>query len=98
VTNVGLWVVVNGRRIEGYENDKQHVLYYLLHNMTYRHLKPFTQDAMKVSLAAQIMSSTVAAAIDTHVTASKEKRLKGSLREQPCHVIQFEIHSYFMQL
>jgi len=41
--------------------------------MTDRHLKPFTQDAMKVSLAAQIMSSTLAAAIDTHVTASKEK-------------------------
>jgi uncharacterized membrane protein len=41
--------------------------------MTDRHLKPFAQGAMKVSLAAQIMSNTVAAAIDTHVTAGKEK-------------------------
>jgi hypothetical protein len=56
-----------------YDNDKQHMLYYLLHNMTDRHLKPITQDAMKVSLAAQIMSCTLAAAVDTHVTANKEK-------------------------
>ena len=28
---------------------------------------------MKVSLAAQVMSNTVPAAIDTHVTAGKEK-------------------------
>jgi len=41
--------------------------------MTDRHLKPFTRDAIKVSLAAQIMNSTVVAAIDTYVTASKEK-------------------------
>jgi hypothetical protein len=50
--------------VKVYENDKQHVLYYLLHNMTDRHLKNFTQNVMKVSLAAQIMSSTVPAAID----------------------------------
>jgi hypothetical protein len=48
-----------------YELDKQNVLYYLLHNVTDRHLKPFTQVAVKVSLAAQAMSSSVAAAIDT---------------------------------
>ena len=40
--------------------------------MTDRHLKPFAQDAMKVSLAAQVMSSIVAAAIDTRVAARKE--------------------------
>jgi len=38
-----------------------------------RYLKPFTQDAKKFSLAIKVMRSTVAAAIDTHVTAGKEK-------------------------
>jgi hypothetical protein len=56
-----------------YEIDKRIVLYYVLRNFTDRHLKPFAQDAMKVSLAAQVMSSTVAAAIYPHVTAGKEK-------------------------
>ena len=81
--NVGLGVVVNGQPLTGtakwadilkvYEIDKQNVLYHHLCNVTDRHLKPFTQDAMKVSLAAQVMSTTVAAAIDTPVTAGKEK-------------------------
>ena len=48
------------------------MLYHLLHNVTDRHLKPFALDAMKVSLTAQVMSSTVAAAIDTHVIAGKD--------------------------
>jgi len=38
-----------------------------------RYLKCFAQGAMKISLAVQIMSSIVAAAIDTHLTAGKEK-------------------------
>ena len=81
--NVGLGVVVNGQPLTGtakwadilkvYEIDKQNVLYRQLRRVTDRHLKPFAQDAMKVSLAAQVMSNTVAAAIDTHVTAGKEK-------------------------
>jgi len=80
VMNVGLGVV-NGQPLTGtakwadilkvYETDKQNVLYHLLHNVTDRHLKPFAQDAMKVSLAAQLMSSTASAAVDTHVTAGK---------------------------
>jgi hypothetical protein len=56
-----------------YETDKQNVLYHQVRNVTDRHLKPFAQDAMKVSLAAQVMNNPVAAAIDTHVTAGKEK-------------------------
>ena len=82
VMNVGLGVV-NGQPLTGtakwadilkvYETDKQNVLCHLLHYVTDRHLKPFAQDAMKVSLAAQVMSSTVLAAIVTHVTAGKDK-------------------------
>jgi hypothetical protein len=81
--SVGIGVVVNGQPLIGtakwadilevYEIDKQNVLYRQLHNVTDRNLKPFAQDAMKVSLAAQVMSTSVAAAIDTHVTAGKEK-------------------------
>ena len=83
VMNVGLGVVVNGQPLTGtakwadilkvYELDKQNVLYRVMHHVTDRHLKPFAQDAMKVSLAAQVMSTSAAAAIDTHVTAGKEK-------------------------
>ena len=80
---LGFGVVVNGQPLTGtakwadilkvYETDKQNVLYRQLRQVTDRHLKPFAQDAMKVSLAAQVMSNTVAAAIDTHVTPGKEK-------------------------
>ena len=73
VMNVGLGVVVNGEQLTGtakwadilkvYELDKQNVLYCQLCKVTDRHLKPFAQDAMKVSLAAKVMSSTVAVAI-----------------------------------
>ena len=79
VMNVGLGVDVNGQPLTGtakwadvlkvYETDKQNVLYHLLHNRTDRHLKPFAQDAMKIRLAARVVSSTV----DAHVTAGKEK-------------------------
>jgi len=86
VMNVWLGVLVNGQPLTGtakwadilkvYELDKQNALYRQLCKVTDRHLKPFAQDAMKVSLAAQVMSSTVAAAIDTHVTTGKEKCFK----------------------
>jgi len=56
-----------------YEIDNQSVLYQLLHNVNDRYLNRFAQDAMKISLAVQIMSSTVAAAMDTDVAAGKEK-------------------------
>jgi len=81
VTKVWLRVVVNGQRLSGaanwvdivYEIDNQSVLYQLLHNVIDRYLNRFAQDAMKISLAVQIMSSIVAAAMDTDVTAGKEK-------------------------
>jgi hypothetical protein len=38
-----------------------------------RYLKYFAQNAMKISSALQLMSSTVSEAIDIHVTAGKEK-------------------------
>jgi hypothetical protein len=79
-----------------YQIDKQNVLYRVLHKLTDRHLKPFAQDAMRVSLAAQVMSNTVAAAIDTHVTAGKEKCfIKGSLGEQPCNIFHFLIYTLY---
>ena len=82
VMNVGLGVVGNGQLtgtakwadiLKMYEIDKQNVLYRQLCNVTDRHLKTFVKDAMKVSLAAQVMNNTVAAAIDTHVTSGKKK-------------------------
>jgi len=80
VTNAGFGVVVNGQKPTGttkwaamlkvYKIDKQNMLY-LLSKVTDRHLKPLAQDAMKVILPAQLMSSIVAAALDTHVTDLK---------------------------
>ena len=52
-----------------YETDYHIVLY----NLTERYLKSFAQNAMKISLALQVMSSIVAAAIDTCVTTGNEK-------------------------
>ena len=81
VTDVWLGVVENGQRLSGaakwvdivYEIDNQSVLYHLLRNVIDRYSKRFAQDAMKISLVVQVMSNIVAAAIDTYVTAGKEK-------------------------
>jgi len=81
VTDVWLGVVANGQRLTGavkwadivYEIDNQSVLYHLLHNVIDRYSKRFAQDAMNISLAVQGISSIVAAAIDIHLTAGKEK-------------------------
>jgi hypothetical protein len=54
-----------------YEVDKRNV-YRLLPKVTERHMKPGTQSAMKVSVADQVMNSTVAAAINTLVTVGKD--------------------------
>jgi hypothetical protein len=55
VMNVGFEVVVNGEELAGtakwanilkmYDTDKQNMLYYLLCNVTDRHLNPIVQDA-----------------------------------------------------
>jgi hypothetical protein len=47
-------------------------MYRLLPKVTERHIKPSGQDTMKVSLAAPVMSSTVAAAISTPDTVGKD--------------------------
>jgi len=47
-------------------------VYRLLPKVTERHIKPSGQDTVKVNLAAQVMSSTVAAAISTLVTVGKD--------------------------
>ena len=72
---------VNGKQLTGtakcanilklYEVDKCDV-YHLLPEMTERHIKPGTQNMMKVSLDVQVTSSTMAAAINTLVTVGKE--------------------------
>ena len=46
-------------------------MYRLLPKVTERHIKPSGQDTMKVSLAAQVLGSTVAATISTLVTVGK---------------------------
>jgi hypothetical protein len=54
-----------------YKVDK-HNVYHLLPKVTERCIKPGTQNMMKVSLAAQVVSSTMAAAINSLVTVGKE--------------------------
>jgi len=48
------------------------IVYCLLLKVTERHMKPCTQSATKASLSAPIISSTVAAAINTLVIVSKD--------------------------
>jgi hypothetical protein len=57
-----------------YKHDK-HLLILTLYKLTKTHLAPVTQCAMKVSLAAQVMSRTVAAGIYTLVSYGKEQCL-----------------------
>ena len=53
-----------------YEQEK-HFLYSRMYKLTDDHLAPVTQCAMKVSMAAQVMSHTVAAAIYSVVSYGK---------------------------
>ena len=79
VANVECEITVNGERLTGtakwddilklYEVEKRNV-YRLLPKVTERHIKPSGQDTGY--LAAQVMSSTVAAAVSTLVTVGKE--------------------------
>lgn len=54
-----------------YESDRKN-FFHALRNVTDSHLNPDAQTARKVSFAAQVMCSTAAALIDTHMTAGKE--------------------------
>jgi hypothetical protein len=82
VANVECDIALNGEQVIGtakwddilklYEVDKRNV-YRLLPKVTERHIKPVGQNTMKVSLAAQVMSSSVAAAISTLVTVGKDQ-------------------------
>jgi hypothetical protein len=83
-------ITVTGERLTGtakwedilklYEVEKRNV-YRLLPKVTERHIKPSGQDKMKVSWAAQVMSSTVAAVINTLVTVDKD-----NCTEFECHI------------
>ena len=57
-----------------YEQDRLFVIRRLA-KLTDDHLAPVAQCAMKVSLAAQVMSYTVAAALYTEATCGKEQCL-----------------------
>ena len=63
VTGTAKWANV----LKLYEFDK-HNVHHLLPKVTERHIKPGTQNMMKVSLAVQVMSSAMAAAINSLVT------------------------------
>ena len=59
-----LGVVVNGQHLSGAgkwadivcEIDTQIVLYHLLHNVMDRYVNPYAQNAMKISLAVQVIA------------------------------------------
>jgi len=59
---------------ELYEEDKLFVIRRLV-KLTDDHLAPVSRCAMKVSLATQVMSHTVAAALYTQVSNGKEQCL-----------------------
>ena len=81
VANVECEISVNGEQLTGTAKwddilklcvvEKRNV-YRLLPKVTERHIKPSGQDAMKVSLAAPVINSTVAAAISTPDTVGKD--------------------------
>jgi hypothetical protein len=54
-----------------YKWDKQNVVC-LFYKLTDAHLAPVGQDAMKVSLAAQVMSHIVGASLNSFVSQGKE--------------------------
>jgi hypothetical protein len=55
-----------------YKWDKQKIVR-LLYKLTDAHLTPVAQDAMKVSLAAQVMSHTVGASLNSIASQSTER-------------------------
>jgi len=80
VANVECEITVSGDRLTGtaewdvilklYEVERRNV-YHLLPKVTERHMQPGGHNTMKVTLIAQIMNSTVAAAVNTLVTVGK---------------------------
>ena len=62
--------IAKWKHINIYEQEK-HFLYRSMYKLTDDHLAPATQCAMKVSLAAQVMSHTVAATIYNRVACGK---------------------------
>ena len=80
VANMECEITVSGERLTGtakwddilklYEVEKCN-MYCLLPEVTERHIQRGGQNTMKFNLAAQIMNSTVAPAVNTLVTAGK---------------------------
>ena len=82
VANVEYDITVDGEQLTGtakwddiselYGVDKRNV-YRLLPKLTERHIKPVGRNVMKVNLAAQVMSSSVAAAFNALVGVGKDQ-------------------------
>ena len=82
VANVECEITVNGERLIGtaqwdvmlklYEVEKRN-MYRLLPKVTARHIQHGGHNTMKVSLAAQVMNSTVAAVVNTLGIVGKNK-------------------------
>jgi hypothetical protein len=68
-------VIARWEHIEKLYKQEKNYMIRMLYKLTDTHLAPVAQCAMKVSLAAQVMSHTVAAGIYTLVSHSKEQCL-----------------------
>jgi hypothetical protein len=54
-----------------YKSDKQNIVR-ICYKLTKAHVEPVAQDAMKVSLAAQVMSHTVGAGLNSVASQGKK--------------------------
>jgi hypothetical protein len=74
ITVDGKWLNGTAQRqdtLQLYAVDKR-IVYRLLHRVTETYIQPCAHNATNISLSAQVISSIVAAAINTLVTASKD--------------------------
>jgi len=70
-----LLVIAKWEHIESIYKQEKYFMIHRLYKLNGTHLAPVTQCAMKVSLTAQVVSHTVAAAIYSLVSNGKEQCL-----------------------
>jgi uncharacterized protein YggT (Ycf19 family) len=68
-------LLLSGNTLRSYTNGKKNFVIHRLYKLTDTHMAPVTQCAMKVSLAALVMSHTVAATIYSLVSYGEEQCL-----------------------